>query len=558
MNVQRIDLQLLPDADGHLSVEQRRDIPFDIDRVMLVYGVPEGATKNGHAYAHTHQLLIAVNGQLEVTLDDGQKRSTVTLDKPHQGLHLPPGIWSQQTAFSPGAVCLVLLSAPNEEDDLISDYNAFLISKNVLHEMESAVGQTESPSNQSGAPSSPELPFYDLQRLTQTHGSEIKAAVNRVIDKGWYVLGHEVETFERHYAAYIGTKHCIGVGNGLDALRLILRAYIELGRLQEGDEILVPANTFIASMLAITDNRLQPVLVEPDARTLQIDGTKLEAALTPRTKAVMIVHLYGQNAWTETIAAFCTQHGLLLLEDNAQAAGCNVQVPTLNTTQKTGSLGHAAGHSFYPTKPLGALGDGGAVTTNDDQLATTVRQLANYGSGRKYVFLYQGYNSRLDELQAAALDVKLRYLDSENERRRHIARLYKQGLNHPTIQLPDLSLNNDNVYHLYPILVGQAQPSVGGQANAPTDGPSAGTVRNESRRDALQQYLAAQGIQTQIHYPIPPHRQACYKTWTTASYPITEAIHQRELSLPLSPVMTDNDVQRVIDAINHWNPDACT
>jgi len=533
MNVQRIDLQLLPDAGSHLSVEQRRDIPFDIDRVMLVYGVPEGATKNGHAYAHTHQLLIAVNGQLAVTLDDGQERSTVTLDKPHQGLHLPPGIWSQLCAFSSGAVCLVLLSAPNEEDDLISDYNAFLISKNVLHEMESAVGQTESPSNQSGAPSSPELPFYDLQRLTQTHGSEIKAAVNRVIDKGWFVLGREVETFERHYAAYIGTKHCIAVGNGLDALRLILRAYMELGRLQEGDEVLVPANTFIASMLAITDNRLKPVLVEPDPKTLQIDGAKLEAALTPRTKAVMIVHLYGQNAWTATIAAFCSQHGLLLLEDNAQAAGCNVQVPTLNTTQKTGSLGHAAGHSFYPTKPLGALGDGGAVTTNDDQLATTVRQLANYGSGRKYVFLYQGYNSRLDELQAAALDVKLRYLDSENERRRHIARLYKQGLNHPTIQLPDLSLNDDNVYHLYPILVGKA-----------------------SRRDALQQYLAAQGIQTQIHYPIPPHRQACYKAWATASYPITEAIHQCELSLPLSPVMTDNDVQRVIDAINHWNPNA--
>lgn len=558
MNVQRIDLQLLPDAGGHLSVEQRRDIPFDIDRVMLVYGVPKGATQNGHAYAHTHQLLIAVNGQQEVTLDDGQERTTVTLDKPNQGLHLPPGIWSQLTAFSSGAVCLVLLSAPNDDGDLISDYKVYMTAMIGSTKPGSAVGQTESPSNQSEAPSSPELPFYDLQRLTQAHGSEIKTAVNRVIDKGWFVLGHEVETFERHYAAYIGTKHCIAVGNGLDALRLILRAYIELGRLQEGDEILVPANTFIASMLAITDNRLKPVLVEPDARTLQIDGTKLEASLTPKTKAVMIVHLYGQNAWTETIDTFCTQHGLLLLEDNAQAAGCVVQVPAHHTTQKTGSLGHAAGHSFYPTKPLGALGDGGAVTTNDDQLATTVRQLANYGSGRKYVFLYQGYNSRLDELQAAALDVKLRYLDSENERRRHIARLYKQGLNHPAIQLPDLSLNNDNVYHLYPILVGQAQPSVGEHTNAPTDRPNAGTVGDESRRDALQQYLAVQGIQTQIHYPIPPHRQACYKAWTTASYPITEAIHHSELSLPLSPVMTDDEAQRVIDAINHWNPDACT
>jgi dTDP-4-amino-4,6-dideoxygalactose transaminase len=392
-----------------------------------------------------------------------------------------------------------------------------------------------------------EIPFYNLKNLTERHGEAIKAAVGRVIDNGWFLLGQEVETFERHYAAYIGTKHCIGVANGLDALRLIIRAYKELGQLNDGDDILVPANTYIATILAITDNRLNPVLVEPNPQTLQIDETRLDAALTSKTKAVMIVHLYGQNAWTETIAAFCDTNQLLLLEDNAQAAGCVVKQS--HTRQKTGSLGHAAGHSFYPTKPLGALGDGGAVTTNDDQLATTIRSLANYGSSRKYVFPYQGYNSRLDELQAATLDLKLRHLDSENEHRRSIARQYRHGLNHPAVELPALSLNDDNVYHLFPILVKENFTSGREQA---INNPS--SVRVSSFRDALQQYLAKQGIQTQIHYPIPPHKQACYKSWNDRQYPITEAIHNCELSLPISPVMTFDEVERIINTINHWIP----
>jgi dTDP-4-amino-4,6-dideoxygalactose transaminase len=373
--------------------------------------------------------------------------------------------------------------------------------------------------------------FYDLQRITNLHAGSIKAAVGRVIDSGWFLLGKEVESFERNYAAYIGTKHCVGVGNGLDALRLILRAYKEQGTLHEGDEIIVPANTYIATILAITDNSLTPVLVEPDPSTLQLNHRNLEAALTKKTKAVMLVHLYGQNAWNEAIEAFCNQQDLLLLEDNAQAAGAVVK--TQAGRKKTGSLGHAAAHSFYPTKTLGALGDAGAVTTNDKQLAQTIRSLANYGSDRKYSFPYQGYNSRLDEIHAAVLVDKLTYLDNENERRRSIARHYQRSLKNPAIQLPALSTGEDNVWHLFPVV-----------------------VKTATLRDELQQHLAANGIQTQVHYPIPPHKQTCYREWNTRTYPITEAIHTGELSLPISPVMMEEDVERVIEAVNNWKPAA--
>lgn len=379
------------------------------------------------------------------------------------------------------------------------------------------------------------IKFLDLQKINAQHAAELKEATARVIDSGWYLLGNEVKSFEENYAKYTGTKHCIGVANGLDALRLILRAYVEMGVLTEGDEVIVPANTYIASILAITDNRLKPVLVEPDINTYQIDDSLIEAAITPKTRAIMIVHLYGQCAYTEKIGELCKKYNLKLIEDNAQAAGCVYEGGSKSLTQglKTGSLGDAAGHSFYPGKNLGCLGDGGAVTCNDDELAKTVRALANYGSNQKYVNIYQGLNSRLDEIQASVLDVKLKYIDAENQRRREIATYYCENITNSVIILPTLnselrasSFELEHVWHIY-------------------------VIRTENR-DKLQNYLTENGIQTLIHYPIPPHKQQAYKEWNNWSFHITEKIHKEVLSLPISPVMTDEEVKKVVDIINKY------
>jgi dTDP-4-amino-4,6-dideoxygalactose transaminase len=375
--------------------------------------------------------------------------------------------------------------------------------------------------------------FLSLKKINDKHAAEIEQAIDRVLTSGWYLLGNEVKNFETNYAGYIGTKHCIGVANGLDALRLILRAYMELGVMQEGDEVIVPANTYIASILAITDNRLIPVLVEPDINTYQIDDSLIEAAITENTKAILIVHLYGQCAYTEKIGDICKKHNLKLIEDNAQAAGCSPLNPPLgDLRKKTGSLGDAAGHSFYPGKNLGALGDGGAVTTDNDELAAVIRSLANYGSSRKYVFDYQGLNSRLDEIQAAVLDVKLKYLDADNQRRIKIARYYCENINNENIILPTINYQlstinySEHVFHIFPIRC--------------------------SQRDKFQHYLTENGIQTLIHYPVPPHKQACYAEWNNLSFPITEQIHAEELSLPISPVLSDDEVMKVVTIINNY------
>ena len=364
------------------------------------------------------------------------------------------------------------------------------------------------------------IPFLSLKDLTDKYSGEIHKAVSRVIDSGWYLQGKENAVFESNYAQYIGTKHTIGCANGLDALIWILRAYIELGVMAPGDEVIVPANTYIASMLAITQNDLVPVMVEPDVATYQIDDSKIEAAITPKTKAIMIVHLYGQCAYTEKIGQICKKYNLKLIEDNAQAHGC------LYNGKKTGSLGDAAGHSFYPGKNLGALGDAGAVTTDNEELAGTIRMLANYGSSKKYIFKYQGLNSRLDEIQAAVLGVKLKHLDEDNNLRKEVAKRYINGIKNSNIILPIVADWNANVFHIFPV--------------------------RTSMRDELQVYLADKGIQTLIHYPIPPHKQECYKEWSGLSFPITEQIHQEELSLPMSPTLTDKQVQYVVDAINQW------
>lgn len=415
------------------------------------------------------------------------------------------------------------------------------------------------------------IKFLDLQKVTASHADEIHSAIARVVDSGWYLLGNEVKTFEENFARYIGTSHCVGVGNGLDALTLIFRSYIEMGVMKVGDEVIVPANTYVASILAITENGLKPVLVEPCLDTLNIDDSRIEAACTKRTKAVLLVHLYGRNAYVRHIGQICKKRHLKLVEDNAQAHGCRYG------DRLTGSLGDAAGHSFYPGKNLGALGDAGAVTTNDEELASVIRALANYGSKKKYVFKYQGRNSRMDEIQAAVLNVKLKYLDADNAHRREIAHFYYEHINNPLVRMTGsypilLSFLNEtgnsqdvnticddnNVYHLFPVLC--------------------------SRRDELQRYLTDHGVQTLIHYPIPPHLQECYrrgvvdrrmllkhlndvqvtdsgeqgilcsegKALAKQNLPITEQIHAEELSLPISQVMTLEEAKEVVEWVNRF------
>lgn len=364
------------------------------------------------------------------------------------------------------------------------------------------------------------IKFLDLQKVNAIHHDEITKEMNDVIESGWYLKGVQTEKFEESYADFIGTKYAVACGNGLDALKLILRAYIEMGKMAPGDEVIVPANTYIATILAITDNNLTPIFVEPDIDSFQINPGLIEEAVSPRTKAILLVHLYGQCAFNEKIEAICKRHSLLIIEDNAQAHGCKFQ------GKRTGSLGNAAGHSFYPGKNLGAIGDAGAITTNNPMLAKTVKALGNYGSSKKYVFPYRGYNSRMDELQASALKVKLKYLDEENLRRKQIAQMYLNGITNPKVMLPNVPDFDSHVFHIFPIL--------------------------SLHRDELQSYLKQNGVETLIHYPIPPHLQECYKEYSHLSLPVTERIHREELSLPISPVMTDQEVEEVIKLINEW------
>jgi len=367
------------------------------------------------------------------------------------------------------------------------------------------------------------IPFLSLKDVTAQHGAEIEEAVLRVVRGGWYLQGEENKRFEENYANFIGTKYCIGCANGLDALIWIFRAYIELGVMQPGDEVIVPANTYIATILSITENGLKPVLVEPKLNTLEIDDDLIEQHITPKTKAICIVHLYGRNAYTDKIGALCKKYNLKLIEDNAQAHGCKH-----TDGRTTGSIGDAAGHSFYPGKNLGALGDGGAVTTNNPELAEAIRTLANYGSPVKYVFKYTGRNSRLDEIHAAVLDVKLKYLDEDNAHRKAMAKLYYEGIKNPLITLPSRLNNAQNVYHLFPVLC--------------------------EKRDELQAYLKENGVGTVIHYPIPPYKQECYakEAWNTPqlSQPITDKIHDTELSLPIGPAITKEETEIIVRLIN--------
>lgn len=360
--------------------------------------------------------------------------------------------------------------------------------------------------------------LLNLKAITEQHAAEYKAAINRVVDSGWFLQGCEVKTFETAFAKYIGTEHCIAVANGLDALKLIMLVYKELGIFHDGDEIIVPANTYIATILAITDTGLTPVLVEPTWENLELDINKVEEAITPKTRGIMTVHLYGRVAFNAMLEDICKRRGLKLMEDCAQSHGCEWN------GRKTGSLGAAAAHSFYPGKNLGAFGDAGAVTTSDAELAEVIRAMANYGSQKKYVFRYVGINSRMSEMDAAVLSVKLKYLAEDNRKRQQLAHYYYEHITNPLITLPTLLPDAENVYHQFPIFC--------------------------ERRDEFQQHLQRNGIQTLIHYPIPPHKQECYRDMNHLHYPITEQIHAQELSIPMSQAVTKEEAEIVVKAIN--------
>ncbi len=360
------------------------------------------------------------------------------------------------------------------------------------------------------------IKFLDLHKINERYRTQIDARVKEVLDSGWYLLGEQDKEFEQNFAKYCGVKHCIGCANGLDALNLIIRGY----GFGQGDEIIVPANTYIASILAISENGCTPVLVEPDINTYNINPDLIEEKITPKTKAIMVVHLYGQSVQMEKIWALAKKYDLKIIEDSAQAHGALYQ------GKRVGSLGDASGFSFYPGKNLGCMGDGGAVTTNDDELAKKIRAIANYGSDYKYHHIYKGVNSRLDEIQAAILDVKLPHLDKDNERRREIAKYYRENIKNERIILPSTYDEKAHVWHVF-------------------------VVRCDDR-EALQKHLEANDIQTNIHYPTAPHKQECYCEYASLSLPVTEKIHNEVMSLPISPVMTDDEVKKVVEVVNEW------
>lgn len=367
------------------------------------------------------------------------------------------------------------------------------------------------------------IKFYDIQKINQQYADELKQVAIEVIDSGWYLFGEKVKSFEKSLQTYLSASNVVTVGNGLDALRLILQGYIEQGQMQRGDEVIVPANTYIATILSIVGAGLSPVFVEPSIHTYNLDLDNLESKITKKTKAIIVVHLYGRVCWSSEIFPLAEKYGLKVIEDNAQSIGASWE------GMKTGTLGHASAFSFYPSKNLGALGDAGAVVTSDDQLATIIRKLANYGSTEKYVHDLKGSNSRLDELQAAFLDVKLKYLDSDNQKRRELAALYLEGISHPSVVLPRIPnplQNHEHVWHLF--------------------------VIRTAKRDALKAHLLKNSIESLIHYPMPPYKQKALKEFSHLQFPITDKIHQEILSLPLSQVNSPEEIHKISEVINKF------
>ncbi len=504
-----IDLPHIFDPNGDLTVVENTDkYPFSLQRVFYLYDVPADSERGGHSHHKAQELIVAVSGSFDVTLHDGHRRQTFHLDRPYKALYIPAGVWRTLSDFSSGSVCLVLTSEKYDEADYVRSFTDFM----------RLTADKTAPAKH--------YPFLDLAVCNAPYISELRDAAISVIDSGRYIGGGEVAALERDLCSLTGTPFAVGVSNGLDALRLIFRAYIELGRLHPGDEVIVPANTYIASVLSVTDCGLTPVFVEPDPATLNLDSCIVEAAITPRTRAVLPVHLYGRACWDETLADVVRRHDLIVVEDNAQAIGAEARADGLFGSRATGGLGHAAAFSFYPTKNIGALGDAGAVTTFDEQLARTVRALANYGSDRRYHNIYTGLNCRLDPIQAAMIRVKLRHIDDKTAHRRLIASIYSEEITNPKVTLPLRDDPDSAVWHQY--------------------------VVRTADRDAFRRYLLDRGVETDVHYAVPPHLQPCYARYASLSLPVTCAIADTVVSLPVSTCTTVSDARAIASIINTY------
>lgn len=504
-----IDLPHEFDPNGDLTVvENTEKYPFPIRRVFYLYDVPADSERGGHSHHKAQELIVAVSGSFDVTLHDGHRRRTFHLDRPYKALYIPSGIWRTLGHFSSGSVCLVLTSEKYDEADYVRSFTDFM----------RLTAEKTAPAKH--------YPFLDLAVCNAPYISELRDAALSVIDSGRYIGGGEVAALERDLSSLTGAPFAVGVSNGLDALRLIFRGYIELGRLRPGDEVIVPANTYIASVLAVTDCGLKPVFVEPSPATLNLDSSLVEAAISPRTRAVLPVHLYGRACWDDTLASVVRRHDLIVVEDNAQAIGAEASTNGLFGNRFTGALGHAAAFSFYPTKNIGALGDAGAVTTFDEKLARAVRALSNYGSDRRYHNIYDGFNCRLDPIQAAMIRVKLRHIDDETDHRRLLAAIYSTAITNPKVILPLRDDPDNSVWHQYVVRVPD--------------------------RDAFRRYLLDHGVETDVHYAVPPHLQPCYSGYASLDLPVTCSIADTVVSLPVSRCTTESDAREIAAIINGY------
>ncbi len=505
-----IEIPRVCDPRGNLSFLQRPGcMPFDVKRVYYLYDVPCDSERGGHSHRTVSEVLIAVTGAFDVTVENGDGLTKFTLNRPYQGLLLPAGVWRTLENFTSGAVCLVLASGLYDEAEYVREYDEFkAITK-------ARIEAAEAPKR---------FPFLDLGQANEAYKQALKDAACRVIDSGRYIGGCEVEDLEKEVAELCQVPYAVGVSNGLDALRLILRAYIELGRLKPGDEVIVPGDTYIASVLAITDNGLLPVYADIDLETANITAESVEAVITERTRAIMPVHLYGRVSWDEGLKILAQERNMLVIEDNAQGIGAKSRFVGLYGTEMTGGLGNAAGISFYPTKNLGALGDGGMVTTHDQRLADVVRALRNYGADRQYHNLFAGLNCRLDPIQAAMLRVKLPFLSRENGHRQILAARYDEEIHNPKVEKPQWGVE-DCIWHQY-------------------------VVRVADRED-FRQYLKGRGVETGVHYPATPYHQPCYGNYN-ANCPNAELFCATCVSLPISSCTSEQDVREIAKIINDY------
>ena len=498
------------ECNGALSVlENGNDLPFAIRRVYYLYDIPADAERGGHSHHRMQAMMVAAAGSFSVEVSDGAASRRFTLNRPWQALYIPAGIWRTVKEFSSGSVCLNIVSEEYDEADYVRDYNAFL----------------KLTAEKRGTPRF-KYPFLDLGTVNRPYLQEIKDAAMRVIDSGRYIGGSEVEALESEMSAITGAPYAIGVSNGLDALRLIFRAYIIKGTLRYGDEVIVPADTFIASALAVTDCGLVPVFADPDPDTFNLSAATIEKAITPRTRAILPVHLYGRICWDDDIRQIALKHQLLVIEDSAQAIGAIGATDGLFSSRAAGGIGHAAGFSFYPTKNIGALGDAGIVTTHDRDLAEIIRSLRNYGSTSHYHNIYTGYNCRLDPMQAAIIRAKLPHLEAENAHRRSLAEIYTHNIHNPLLKLPVYSGTPAEVWHQYTVVA--------------------------DNRDRFRKYLADCGVETAVHYPIPVHLQPCYRQYSDLDLPAAEHIASHIVSLPVSSCTSPTDAMEISAIINKY------